>query len=90
MIGKGGSNLVSAQDKGPNINSPPRVRPAWFSKTKTALLAALKEEDRFGKRSAFPQGASPETSVGAGGGFPSSSKNLGNLYLILILRARKI
>jgi len=25
----------------------------------------------------------------AGGGFPSSSKNLGNLYLILILRAQK-
>jgi len=35
--------------KGPTVNSPPRVRPAWLSKAKTALLAALKEEDWFGK-----------------------------------------
>jgi len=61
-----------------------------LSKAKPALRAAHKEEIGSGNAPAFPQGASPETSVGAGGGFPSSSKNLGNLYLILILRAQKL
>jgi hypothetical protein len=61
-----------------------------LTKAKTALHAALKDEDRFGKRSAFPQGASPETSVGAGGSFPSNTKTIGNYCLILILRAQKL
>jgi len=49
-------------------------------KAKLALRAAHKEEIGSGNAPAFPQGASPETSVGASGGFPSISKNLGIYY----------